>query len=332
MINMDDARRMIVAMYEADEPLMLLGKPGMGKTAMFEDVCHELGIGFIDFRLSLRDPVEVGGMRVPDSKSGVMRHYVPDDLPNVKRHGAKGIVLFDEVNVVGQMLQATAYGIIQERRNGAYRMPPGWVPMASGNNVADRAAAQRLSTALANRFNIQEVEPDLGVWLAQYGSEHCDARGTAFLRFRPELFHVMPGRDQTAFASARSWTKALKFIDQPPSFRRKVFAGYVGQHAADEFEAFWRVMEAVPTLEEIVRTPTTARVPADNDPGSYYAVAGMLARSVKLDNIEPIMVYADRMIPDYQVSMVTDAVRRDPNLRNTRAYGEWTIKHQGVVL
>lgn len=331
-INLRDAREMIIASYWADEPLMLLGKPGMGKTAMFESVCKELKIGFIDFRLSMRDPVDVGGMRIPDLKTGVLKHYVPEDLPDAKRHGGKGIVLFDEINVVSQMMQATAYGIIQERRNGAYRMPAGWCPMASGNNVGDKAAAQRLSTALANRFNVQIVEPDLTTWLEQYGSENCDGRGTAFLRFRPELFHVMPQADQIAFPSARSWTKAFKFIDQKPTFRRKIFTGYVGQTVADEFEAFWRIMENAPTLDEIVDKPKVARLPRENDAGTCYAVAGMLSRSMTRKNIDPVMIYVNRMIPDYRAAIMQDAVRRDETLKRTAAYTTWAVDNQEITI
>lgn len=331
-INMTDARRMIIACYEANEPLMLLGKPGMGKTATYESVAKELGIGFIDFRLSMRDAVDVGGMRVPDEKTGIMRHFVPDDLPDPKRHGKKGIILFDEINVVGPMMQATAYGLIQERRNGSYRMPEGWVPMASGNNATDRAAAQRISTALANRFNVQVVEPDLDSWLTQYGSANCDARGTAFLRFRPALFHVMPTADQTAFPSARSWTKALKFIGQEPGFRRKVFAGYVGAAAADEFEAFWRIMEQAITLQQIIDDPGKVKTPPDHDAGLYFAMAGMIARGMTRKNIDPLMTYVGRMLPDYQVAIVQDATNREPGLKNTSAYGAWAVKHQEVTL
>ena len=330
-ISLADAEEMIQVMYEADEPLMLLGKPGIGKTALFEHVAQKLGISFIDFRLSMRDPVDVGGMRVPDPKTGILKHYIPEDLPDPKRHGAKGIVLFDEINVVGQMMQATAYGLIQERRNGSYRMAKGWVPMASGNNVKDKAAAQRISTALANRFNVQQVEPDLTVWLKQYGSEHCDARGTAFLRFRPALFHVMPTADETAFPSARSWTKAFKFIDQRSTFRRKIFTGYVGRPAADEFETFCRIMESVPSFDEIVNNPATAKLPADTDPGSYYAVTGMLARLVTRSTADAVFAYAARMMPDYQTCFILDATRRDPGLKKTKGYTSWFVENQTLV-
>lgn len=333
-ITMSDARRMIIACYKADEPFLCLGSPGMGKSAMFADVAKELNIGLIDNRLTLKDPVDVGGMRVPDEKTGLMRHYMPDDLPIAgnKKHPPRGILLYEEINAVSMLLQVTAYGIIQERRIGQHQLLPGWVPMGTGNLVSDRAGAQRISTALANRFNVQVVEPHLPSWLEQYGSKHVDPRGCAFLRFRPELFHVNPKPDQLAFPSARSWTKAFKFMDEPPSFRRKIFAGYVGQEHADEFEAFWRVMEKAPTIDEIINDPKAARLPEERDAGTYYAVAGMVARFMDRKNVSPLMIYIDRMLPDYQVAVVQDAVRREPGLKNTNAYGQWKVKHQDVVL
>lgn len=351
-INMMDLERMIIACYHKNEPLFALGSPGMGKTSLFEHCARKaLNIGYIDFRLTLRDPVEVGGMRVPDLKTGKMKHYVPEDLPDPKAHGPKGIVVFDEVNVVSQLLQASTYGIIQERRNGSYVMEDGWVPMASGNNVGDRAAAQRLSTALANRFNVQYVVPDLQSWLKQYGSEHVDSRGTAFLRFRPRLFSLMPWEpieepdptqpaqptnrarsEEVRFPSARSWTKAFKFIDEEPKFRKKIFTGYVGPDIAEEFEAFWRIMENATTFEDIVANPKTARVPAPSDSGTAYAVSGMLSRLTERKTFDPVMKYVDRLQKDFQVAFVQDIVRRNAGLKSTQAFTEWSVKNQDVML
>jgi len=331
---MVDAEQLIIDMYEADEPLLLIGKPGMGKTSMFEAVTQKLGIGYLPNILSHKDPSAVGGVQIPDLKTGILRLYIPEDLPDPKRHGPKGILHYDEINVVSMLLQATAYGIIQERRLGAsWKLMKGWVPMASGNNVTDRSAAQRISLALANRFNIQYVEPHLPSWLQQYGSEHVDTRGTSFLRFRPELFHVMPrNADETCFPTARSWTKAFKFIDKPPMERRRIFAGYVGSAAADEFEAYWRIMERATTFDDIIVNPTTARVPEERDAGTYFAVAGMIARLMDRKTIDPVMQYVDRMLPDYQVAILQDATKREPGLRETAAFNAWAVKHQEIIL
>lgn len=350
VINMVEAKKMIIACYQANESLLLLGPPGMGKTALFEEAARtDLKVGYVCNIMSQKDPVDIGGMRIPDQVTGFMRHFAPEDLPVVDdaehaRHPERGILHYDEINVVSMLMQATAYGIIQERRIGLKKLKPGWVPMASGNNLTDRSAAQKISLALANRFNVQQVRPDLKAWLEQYGSKNVDTRGTAYLRFRPKFFHVMPGEkieedggrilvpaDDIRFPTARSWTKAFKFIDQPPQLRRKFFAGYVGETVADDFEAFWRVMENAPTMDEIIAQPKKARLPAENDAGTYYAVAGMLARLVDRKNISQVMVYVDRMLPDYQVALIQDATRRDPGLKQTQAYAQWAVKNQHVT-
>lgn len=331
-ITMKEARYMIETFYRKNKSLFLLGSPGMGKSALFESVARDLEIGFIDNRLTMKDPVDVGGMKVPDLKTGRLKHYVPDDLPtDLKHHDAKGIMVFDEINAVGALMQASSYGIIQERRSGQTPLLAGWVPMASGNNVGDRASAQRISTALANRFNVQVVVPDLPSWLEQYGSEHVDSRGTAFLRFRPALFHVMPTADQTAFPSARSWTNAFAFIDEAPSMRRKIFTGYVGEAAANEFEAFWRIMSEAVTIDQIINDPKNAKVPAAHEAGLSFAVAGMVARLMDRKNVDKVSQYVSRLLADYQVCIWRDATSREPSLKNTNAYGAFAVAHADLL-
>src|SRR5262245_44344018 len=68
-ITMLEAEKMIIAAYKADEPLFLLGKPGMGKSALFRSCAKQLDIGHLDFRFTQRDPVDIGGMRIPDQKT-----------------------------------------------------------------------------------------------------------------------------------------------------------------------------------------------------------------------------------------------------------------------
>lgn len=340
-ITMADAKRMIISCYNANEPLLIIGDPGMGKTSLFRSTAEiDLSAGYIPNILSQKDPVDVGGMRVPDMVTGILRHFVPEDLPvnppkgSKGRHPKKGILHYDEINVVSMLMQATAYGIIQERRVGLHNLMEGWVPMASGNKVTNRAAAQRISLALSNRFNCQTVEPDVKSWLDQYGSEHVDQRGTAYLRFRPENFHVMPAStsDEIRYPSARSWTKAFKFIDEPPAYRRKLIAGYVGDTYAEDFEAYWRIMENATTFDEIIADPDKARLPDPQDTGTYYAITGMVSRLVERKNFDRAMIYVNRMHEDYQVAVIQDATRRKPELKNTNGYGLWAVKHQEVTL
>lgn len=344
-IDMITARRMIEAHYHADEPLLLIGRPGEGKTALYEAVCREMKIGYTDFRFPQRDVADIAGMRVPDEKTGMMKHYLPAEMPvNEKIHGKRGILVCEEINAVGPMLQAVGYGIINERRCGTTKLLPGWVPMGAGNHHTHGAAAQRITTALANRFCVKYVQQDVAGWLEQYGSEHADTRGCAFLRFRPELFSLMPGesatnaqgvttislaKDAIEFPSARSWTKAFKFIDSPDRFQH--FCGYVGEGPAREFEAFWKIMSAAISIDEIVAGPKTARLPSEADPGTYYAVCAMVARLMDRKNIGKLAAYVERLMADYQVAIFQDATKRKPDLKNTSEYGSFAVRNAELL-
>ncbi|MDQ5898325.1 MAG: hypothetical protein QG612_2411, partial [Pseudomonadota bacterium] len=46
-------------------PLMLWGAPGVGKSTVIRELCAQEGIGFIDIRLSQREPVDLRGLPVP---------------------------------------------------------------------------------------------------------------------------------------------------------------------------------------------------------------------------------------------------------------------------
>lgn len=331
-ITMGEARQMIKLCYAANRTIFLLGDPGIGKSSLFKAVSDELKIGMIDFRLTMRDPVDVGGMRMPNLKTGVMDHFTPSDLPtDLKMHGPKGLLVMDEINVVSPMTRASAYGIIQERRSGQKDLLPGWLPCAAGNPPSSKAAGQRIDTATANRFNIQHVVPDVPSWCDQYGSANVDPRCVAFLRFRPELLLVMPQGDEVRFPSPRSWTGAFKFIDVELKLRRKMIAGDVGDAAADEFEAFMRIMEKATTMDDIIADPMKARLPDERDMGTYYAIAGMISRLLTRQNIKPVMKYVERMIPEFQVVIARDAGHRDSTIRSTSEFGAWVVKHQDSV-
>jgi hypothetical protein len=140
------------------------------------------------------------------------------------------------------------------------------------------------------------------------------------------------GRDETAFPSARSWTNFFQFIDEAPSMRRKIGAGFVGQAAVDEFEAFWRVYSEMISLDEIISDPDQARVPPAARPDVQYAVAGMLGNLMTAKNSAPIFTYMDRLPTEFQVIVAQSATKRDPALKVARGYTNWAVRNQHVVI
>ena len=85
-------------------PLMVWGAPGIGKSSIIRSIADELGIGFIDIRLSQREPVDIRGLPVPENDS--VRWLVSADWP--RDPDSRGIILFDELTAADRSLQVAA--------------------------------------------------------------------------------------------------------------------------------------------------------------------------------------------------------------------------------
>lgn len=317
----------------ADVAAFIWGKPGIGKSDMVRQVAAAEGMALIDFRASLRDTVDLRGLPLVDAKSGTTRWLAPDELPNEKRDGKRGILFLDELNTAAQSMQTGCFGLVLDRQLGEYKLPRGWVPIAAGNRMTDRAAAQRMPTALRNRFAHFEVDADLGAWVAwASGAANVNPAVVAFIRFRPELLHVMPSGDDNAFPTPRAWERVARFADKPESIRQHLVASLVGDGAAAEFEGFMRVWKSLPSIAQILSDPQGVRVPTMEEPAALYAVSAALARRVDRNTFGKALDYAKRMPKEFSILLAVDAVKRDPALKNTEAFGLWAVANQDVTL
>ncbi len=314
-------------MIAADIPLYTHGKPGTGKSQMYQQLAEELDRGFIDLRLGSFLPEDLNGIPVPDLEKRLCVWLESEFWPKVDRDGKKGIILFDELSDVGKNLQSAAYRIILDR----YHLPPGWWPCAAGNRREDRAAAGQISTALANRFAHVVVEPDMETTKEYFNKKGVDPLITGFLNWRPALIHSMEGANLLAFPSPRSWEQVGKVCNAPAGIRFKLIRALVGEGAAGEFEAYAKVAD-LPDLEDVVNNPAKCRIP--KEPGTKYALASMLSRHAKRANFDKICLYVKReeFGRDFEICCVLDATKRDASLCETKAFVDFAKRNQDLQL
>jgi hypothetical protein len=259
------------------KPVMMWGAPGLGKSAIVFQLGAEQGRKVIEYRANLREPVDVRGIPVPDLTTGTTRWLVPEDLPNAERDGEFGYLFLDEINTASPQMMAVLFGLVLDRRIGDYVLPAGWQIIAAGNRVSDRAAAQRMPTALRNRFSHLTVLPDVNAWAAWATANDVAPEMVAFVRLRRELIHRMPRGDENAFPTPRSLTAAAEFVDEPSiSLRQKLFAMHVGNDVAGELNGFIALWRSLGDLDDIIADPENAKVPTE--PSQLYAVCTGLAR------------------------------------------------------
>lgn len=326
-MNLTTARKALETYLDKDIPTFLWGAPGVGKSDLIRQIAKDHGWNLIDFRAVLRDPVDLRGL--PSIDDGQARWLPPSDLPNPERDGSEGILFLDELNAAAPSVQAACFGLVLDRKVGEYRLPSGWRIIAAGNRQSDRAAAQSMPTALANRFAHLEIDADPETFTAWANRQGLDPLLIAFIRFRPALLHSMAEKNAQAFPSPRSWAQAAKLIDVEPALRSVMVEGIVGAGAAAELEGFIRTAKDLPRVSDIFKSPETVKVPTD--PAARFAVTAAVARSVDTDTIDAGLTYMRRLPDEFEVMFMVDASNRDEELTKTSAFISFSQEHFDVV-
>ena len=327
-------------------PMMIWGPPGVGKSAIIRSLCEEKGIGFVDIRLSQREPVDLRGLPVPreDRVDWLLSGEWPRDPDS------SGIILFDELTAADRSLQVAAYELILDRRLGdLYELPPGWMVVAAGNRTEDRAVAGMFSSALANRFCHLEMSADLEDWFQWANARGVHTDVIAFLRFQPQAFFDMSGNVEQGWPSPRSWEKVSQVLHQvgehlPASSLNLMIEGLVGTGVATEFLAFREQSSLLPDVAAMLdrRQPVTIPERADQ----RYAFATTLARTVwpsttaaDSDRLAGFFQVSEQLPSDFATLALLDLMEAsEPKVREQRMsrifaherFNNWSEQHGAV--
>lgn len=328
-------------LIDANQPVMLHGSPGVGKSDVVRQVAKQRGIELIDLRLSQLDPVDLRGVPSVDTKKHITSWNTPNFLPT----DGKGILFLDEINSAAQATQAAAYQLVLDRKLGDYMVPPGWAIIAAGNRSTDRAIVNQMSTALKNRFTHLNYEVSNDDWCDWALRNNIAVEVLGFIRFRPMLLNefeqrneskeekerVQRMKDAQAFATPRSWEFLSKIVQQKPGsdIEYELYTGIVGEGSAAEFMGYLKYYRDLPNLDALLMNPGAAKVP--EEPATLYALSTGLATKATQDNMERVVKYALRLPAEFQVLLMKDAIARDNDLTQTKPFNEWAIKNAEVM-
>lgn len=313
----------------ADQPVMLWGPPGIGKSDVVRQTCQSLGAQMIDLRLVLLEPTDLRGL--PHVEDGSARWAKPEFLPDFPAHPL-GVIFLDELTAADPSVQKAALQLVLDRQIGEYKLPEGWRIVCAGNRQQDRAGSFKMLSPLANRMAHLDVEPDVDSWIDWGLRNDLDPVIMAFLRYRQELLNGVEVPGTPAFPTPRSWAAAARNTTKLAFDRRPAFVeSLVGEGPAAEYAAFARMALELPSVEQILQDPETAKMPDQMEakPGLCYAVAVALSGAVNTtEEFEAALFYMRRIgIEEYATVFAFDAVKREPALRECKAYIDMAIGH-----
>ena len=253
-INHKTLKSLITKAYDKKLPLFIWGAFGIGKSAVVKSITQELGINFIDVRLSQLEPSDLRGL--PTLQGNTTKWLPPSWLPSDKE--SKGILFFDEINLSPPSIQASCYQIILDRKLGDYELPNGWIVISAGNRIEDKASVFEIPTPLANRFlHTELLIPTIEDWCEWGLKNNMDNRVMAFLNFKPSrLFSFDSKSKDKSIPTPRSWDFCSKIINEVDSDEELelLVSSCVGEGTAIEFMAFHKLTKKI-DVEDLLKNP-----------------------------------------------------------------------------
>lgn len=263
---------------KAPEPVMLMGPPGIGKSAIARAVALALrdGAAFdgrdfpayseealcevVDLTSTL--PEDLGGFPtiVDTDDGGKQTIHAPMRWYNhLCEPGAVGILLLDDVPAAAPSVATAARQIILDRSINGNKLSDGVLIVGTGNRAEDGASASVLPSHFRNAVCMIEIEPDIDSWHKWYAQRDGDPVVSAFLKHKPDLFSSLPGKadKKGSFATPRSWAKLSEDLPaaQSAGCVQTVASGWVGEGNSVAFAAFCDMFGKLPPAADILADP-----------------------------------------------------------------------------
>lgn len=228
-----------------DKSVMLVAKHGVGKSSVVKQVSKELGIDFIDVRLSQCEVGDIKGLPFLDEKNQQTRFLKPHWWP--RDPNSKGFLLFDELNRATKDVLQAVFEICLDRRLDGDPLPPGWRVVACVNGSEDYDVAE-LDPALLDRWFVIDFDPTPKEWTQWAIRAGIHPAIVDFLAQNEELLDPPIGAMEAGkvYPSRRSWAQfhdtatALGLLDakSDEGLLTQVCKGWLGTQVSITFPKF----------------------------------------------------------------------------------------------
>lgn len=214
---------------DVDMPTCFIGPPGVGKTAVVEQVAQELNAHLCVIPLSCYDASELKGIprvlslgelrelhpdRVKENTHGLVTYYAHNFEFPATDDPDLWIFFFDEFNTVPPSTQVPIFQATQKRCiTGSYRFPKQNRIVLAGNRVKDSEAVQPIPSPIISRVNLHEITFDFREWLAWGKHVHQGIR--TFISYNPDRLCYFTKEMVEAvqpYATPRSWDYASTIL------------------------------------------------------------------------------------------------------------------------
>lgn len=258
-LRKDELNRYCIASVH-QRPILLMGPPGIGKTAVMEQIASELKIALVSYTMTHHTRQSAIGLprieteEFEGTQYSITRYTMSEIIASVydkiKDSGCKeGILFLDEINCVSETLAPAMLSFLQCKMFGNHKLPEGWVIVAAGNPPEYNRSVRDLDIVTLDRVRRINIEAEPEIFLEYARNKGIHGAILAYLEIKKDAFYRIETEvDGPAYVTARGWEDLSELlvsyeIMQVP-VTKEVIYGYLHQEeVAADFANYLKLYE-----------------------------------------------------------------------------------------
>ena len=227
---------------EKQRPIFLMGPPGIGKTAIMEQIAQELGVALVSYSMTHHTRQSALGLPFIETKTYGGQEYSVSEYTMSEIIAAcydmteatglkEGILFLDEINCVSETLAPSMLQFLQYKIFGRHRVPEGWIVVTAGNPPEYNNSVRDFDIVTWDRLKRIDVEPDYDVWKEYAINSGVHPAVTTYLDIKKaDFYKIETTVDGKSFVTARGWSDLSDMIRLFEQNEIQVDESLVGQY------------------------------------------------------------------------------------------------------
>ena len=202
---------------EKQRPMLLMGPPGIGKTAIMGQIASELGINLVSYTITHHTRQSAIGLPFISKRDFggeeysvteyTMSEIIAAVYEQIERSGIhEGILFLDEINCVSETLAPMMLQFLQYKTFGTHKVPDGFVIVTAGNPPEYNRSVRDFDIVTLDRVKRLDIIADVEAWKRYAYQMGVHGAILAYLDIKKENFYIVKADlAGTQFVTARGW-------------------------------------------------------------------------------------------------------------------------------